>query len=74
MTIAIQLEAQGLDMLQAEATELGVTPEQLANDIVQRHLRTRTDVANKVANDSTFRAALSASITENSELLRRLAK
>ena len=69
MTIALQLDASGYSALQAEAHERGMTPEQLANEIVQRHLRTRAS-----AEDPAFRAALAASMKENEELLRRLAK
>jgi hypothetical protein len=73
MTIALQLDPTGFDVLRKEAEELGVTPEQLAHDIVQRHLRTRT-TPGAGADDPAFRAALAASMKENEELLRRLAK
>ena len=70
MTIALQLDPNGYSALTAEAAELGLTPEQLANEIVQRHLRARTSSPD----DPAFRAALTASMKENEELLRRLAK
>jgi hypothetical protein len=69
MTIALQLDPSGFEALQAEAAELGVTPEQLAHDIVRRHLRARQG-----ATDPAFRAALADSMRENEELLRRLAQ
>lgn len=73
MTIALQLDPTGLTVLQKEAAELGITPEQLAADIVQRHIRARTG-GDTTANDAAFRAALADSMRENEELLRRLAK
>jgi hypothetical protein len=74
MTIALQLDPSGYSALKTEAAELGITPEQLANEIVQRHLRERSQAASDSANDPAFMAALSASMKENEELLRRLAK
>jgi hypothetical protein len=70
MTIALQLDATGYSALQAEASERGMTPEQLANEIVQRHLRARAGSVE----DPAFKTALAASMKENEELLRRLAK
>ena len=68
MTISFQLDATSQVALQEEAAAVGVTPEQLAADIVKRHLLARSP------SDDPFRAALRASIRENDELLRRLAK
>ena len=72
MTISLQLNPPGLNALQKEAEELGITPEQLASDIVERHLRAR--LVSGSANDAAFRAALATSMKENEELLGRLAK
>ena len=74
MTIALQLDPPGLTALQAEAAELGITPEQLANDIVQRHLRSRVEATESGPGDPAFTAALTASMKDNEALLRRLAK
>lgn len=66
MTISVQLDPPGLLALQKEAEVLGVTPEQLAAEIVKRHLAR--------ASDEAFRAALADSMRDNEELLSRLAK
>ena len=72
MTISLQLDPHGLTALQKEAEELGITPEQLANNIVERHIRSR--FVSGSAGDDAFQAALATSMKENEELLRRLAK
>jgi hypothetical protein len=74
MSIALKLDQSGLTALQEEAAELGVTVEQLANDILKRHVRARVEGAKSRAFDPAFQAALAASLKENEELLRRLAK
>jgi hypothetical protein len=68
MTIQLQLEPDGLESLREEAAGLGVSVEELAADILRRHVRARS------APDPAFRAALAASVRENEELLRRLAR
>ncbi|MDB5305844.1 MAG: hypothetical protein JWO38_46 [Gemmataceae bacterium] len=72
MTILLQLEAPGLEALQKEAADLGVTVEQLAHDIIRQHLRARA-TGSAVA-DTAFRRATADSVRENEELLRRLAR
>ncbi|WP_439622238.1 hypothetical protein [Gemmata sp.] len=67
MTISFQLDQPSEIALQQEAAGLGVTPEQLAADIVKRHLLVRAD-------DAPFQQAMNASLRENEELLRRFAK
>jgi hypothetical protein len=73
MTVMLRLEPSGLEQLREEAADLGVSVEQLATDIVSRHLRTRA-IAIPTTEQDAFRRALSESVQENEELLRRLAK
>lgn len=72
MTIRVQLGGSGLAVLQQEAAALGVTVEQLATDILERHAGKAT--AARTIPDDKFRAVLADSLRENEELLRRLAK
>lgn len=72
MTIRVQLGGSGLAVLQQEAATLGVTVEQLATDILERHAG-KAATARAIPDDK-FRAALADSLRENEELLRRLAK
>jgi hypothetical protein len=74
MTIALQLDPNGYSALEAEARALGLTPEQLANEIVNRHLRARLTSTATGNSDPVFKSAFAASMNENEELLRRLAK
>lgn len=73
MTVMLQLEPQGAELLRKEAAELGLSVEQLASDIIRRHLTARTTRAAS-ADDESFRRVVAASMDENDELLRRLAK
>jgi hypothetical protein len=73
MTVMLNLEQPGLDALQQEAADLGVSVEQLANEIIRRHVRSRTATVQH-ADATAFRNAMTESMTENEELLRRLAK
>lgn len=68
MTIQLQLEPDGVETLRQEAAGLGLSVEELATDIIRRHVRARP------APDAAFRAALADSVRENEELLRRLAR
>ena len=74
MTIALQLDETGVSALQTQAAELGVTPEQLATEIVRRHVLARATPKAIGPDDPLFKAALAASMKDNEELLRRLAK
>ena len=73
MTLMLQLDSPFLDSLRQEAEALGVSLEELAKTVLQDHARLR-EGNRRVADDATFRAALSASVTEHAELLRRLAQ
>jgi hypothetical protein len=73
MTIAIPLEAPRFAVLQQEATDLGVTVEQLAADIIDRHIRIKTAPGSAVSDDA-FKTAMEATLRENDELYRRLAR
>lgn len=73
MTIAIQLDASRLVALELEAAVLGVTLEQLATDIIDRHIRTKS-APGPTVEDTKFKAAMEATFRENDELYRRLAK
>ena len=73
MTITLQIEVTGLVALQQEASDLGVSVEQLATNIVQRHIRARTGPGS-VAPDAAFQNAMADTFRRNEELYRRLAK
>ena len=69
MTITIQLDGPKLNILENEAANLGVAPEQWAEAIIHRQLERRP-----IANDDAFRKAMDDTFRENEELYRRLAK
>jgi hypothetical protein len=73
MTVMLQLESRGIDLLQQEAAELGVSVEQLANAIIRRHVLARAD-SGAAGDPTAFRRALEESMNQNEELLRRLAQ
>jgi hypothetical protein len=73
MTITIQLDGPGLAALQQEAANLGVSVEQLADTIIQRHVRGRAGLG-PVVDEATFRKAMADTFRENEELYRRLAR
>jgi hypothetical protein len=75
MTITIQLAGPGFERLRAEAEELGLSVEQLAQAIVERYvLRPRGDTPSDVVDDETFQRVKAETFRENEELYRRLAK
>jgi hypothetical protein len=73
MTLTIQLEGPKLAALQDEAASLGVSVEQLADAILQRHVSTRNR-GETVADGDAFRKAMLGTLSENAELYRRLAR
>ena len=73
MTILINLEGPGLAALQKEAAERGVTLDQLADEIIQGHIKARAS-AGPVVDDASFQEAKTATFRANEELYRRLAK
>lgn len=73
MTVMLNLEKPGLDVLEQEAANLGLTVEQLANDIIRRHVEAKSSSV-QFADPTAFRRAMADSVRENEELLRRLAK
>jgi hypothetical protein len=70
MTLSITINETGFTALQERAAALGLTPEQLATEIVSRELFA-TDPKPK---GQSFDTAVAESMKANEELLRRLAK
>jgi hypothetical protein len=73
MTLAIDLDDRAFSALLEKAAESGVTPEQLASDLLGRSLRGEP-VAESQVTAQSFKIALAESVRANEELLRRLAK
>jgi hypothetical protein len=75
VTITIQLDEPGLQKLREEAEGLGVSVDQLAQAIVERHaLRSPGGMPSDVVDEETFRKVKADTFRENAELYRRLAK
>jgi hypothetical protein len=74
MTMTIQFDGPTAAALHQQADALGVSPERLATAIVQRHVLPQEAPAHATADPEAFRRALAASVTDNEELLRRLAR
>ncbi len=66
-TLTFQLDEQKAERLAAAARVRGVEVEELLRQIAEDYLARK-------GSDADFRTALTASVTENEELLRRLAK
>lgn len=73
MTLMIELDTPFLDTLRQEAKGLGVSVEEFAKTVLQNHVRLKRGNVS-VADDSAFRAAMTATFDENAELYRRLAQ
>jgi hypothetical protein len=71
MTVMLKLENPGLSILQSEAAERRITVEELIDQILGDHLRSRGPVR---STDPAFLAAKADTFRENDELYRRLAK
>jgi hypothetical protein len=69
MTVRLELDPQSVEALAKEAAELAVPVEQLVAQIVRRHVLANGSPERTAA----FRQALAATMTENEELLGRLA-
>jgi hypothetical protein len=70
MTLAITIDEPGFTALQERAKALGLTPEQLATEIVARELV----ASSGTKKGQSFDTAVAESMQKNEELLRRLAK
>lgn len=73
MTISIELDQQYASDLSAEAERLGVSTEQLASAILQRHVRSNASTQQHLS-QAEFEEHLRHSTTEHAETLRRLAQ
>jgi hypothetical protein len=73
MNVMVQINTPFLDLLRAEATELGLSLEQLAGTILECHARTRAG-GKTVISDDVFRRAMADTFRENDALYERLAK
>lgn len=71
MTITIDVAGSSLVRLQSEADRLGVSVEQLAKTVIERHTD-RPEVG--TLDEITFRKLMTDTFRENDELYRRLAK
>ena len=74
MTISIELDQDYTATLSVEAERLGVSTEQLAVDILQRHLRNSNSSAHQQLPQAEFEEHLRQSTSEHAETLRRLAQ
>ncbi len=74
-TLTFQVEDQKAGLLAEAARERGLPLEDLLQQITDDFLaRTSNIAASKTDGDAAFKNALAASVKENEELLRRLAK
>lgn len=73
MNVTVHVDTPFLDLLRVEATELGMSLEQLAGTILQSHARARSS-GKSVATDDAFRRAMADTFRENDALYQRLAK
>jgi len=73
MNLTVHIDTPLLDLLRSEATELGLSLEELAGTILRSHARARTG-GKTFASDEVFRQAMEATFGENHELYERLAK
>ena len=73
MTITIRLDDAFRNDFQLEAESLGISVDQLADDIIRRHAQSKSGDPGS-ATDPAFRSAMEASFRESDELYRRLAK
>ena len=73
MTLMIQLDSPFLDALRQEAAGLGMSVEEFAKTVLQNHARLKGGNL-AIADDLSFRAAMTATFDENAELYRRLAQ
>lgn len=74
-TLTFQVEDQKAGLLAEAARERGLQVEDLLRQITDDFLARASNTAtSKTDGDAAFKKALSASVKENEELLRRLAK
>lgn len=73
MTLSIEIDAPYLDILNAEASNLGLPVEELVGQILQGHATKRRNWS-RVASDAEFRAAMEGTLRDYDEAYRRLAK